>query len=312
MVFILALGASLANALTSVFQRMGVENAPAETTMKLSLMTYAIRRGIWLLGFALMIVSFVLQAIALHFGRLSQVQPILTLELVFLVIVLSVWFGFAVGRREWLGSLAVVGGLSGFLYCAHIEEGNLSPSFWSWIIAGGACSAGIAVAVVLAGRGPRWWRAAMFGTAGAIAFAFTAACTKVVSNYAASDWTSLYRHGQTYALIVFGVLALFLTQNAFHAGPIVASQSTLVMVDPLASILIGVGLFGDDLRTGGAWGPLEALSLLIMFIGAFSLAHSPLVSGMKGDDEQLHELLSERVHTEKLASNACPPPLTHP
>ena len=312
MVFILALGASLANALTSVFQRMGVENAPAETTMKLSLMTYAIRRGIWLLGFALMIVSFVLQAIALHFGRLSQVQPILTLELVFLVIVLSVWFGFAVGRREWLGSLAVVGGLSGFLYCAHIEEGNLSPSFWSWIIAGGACSAGIAVAVVLAGRGPRWWRAAMFGTAGAIAFAFTAACTKVVSNYAASDWTSLYRHGQTYALIVFGVLALFLTQNAFHAGPIVASQSTLVMVDPLASILIGVGLFGDDLRTGGAWGPLEAFSLLIMFIGAFSLAHSPLVSGMKGDDEQLHELLSERVHAEKLASNACPPPLTHP
>ena len=85
MVFILALGASLANALTSVFQRMGVENAPAETTLKLSLMTYAIRRGIWLLGFALMIVSFVLQAIALHFGRLSQVQPILTLELVFLV-----------------------------------------------------------------------------------------------------------------------------------------------------------------------------------------------------------------------------------
>ena len=312
MVFIFALGASLANALTSVFQRMGVENAPAETTMKLSLMTYAIRRGIWLLGFALMIVSFILQAIALHFGRLSQVQPILTLELVFLVIVLSVWFGFAVGRREWLGSLAVVGGLSGFLYCAHIEEGNLSPSCWSWIIAGGACSAGIAVAVVLAGRGPRWWRAAMFGTAGAIAFAFTAACTKVVSNYAASDWTSLYKHGQTYALIVFGVLALFLTQNAFHAGPIVASQSTLVMVDPLASILIGVGLFGDDLRTGGAWGPLEALSLLVMFIGAFSLAHSPLVSGMKGDDEQLHELLSERVHTEKLATNACPPPLTHP
>jgi drug/metabolite transporter (DMT)-like permease len=312
MVFILALGASLANALTSVFQRMGVENAPAQTTLKLSLMTYAVRRGIWLLGFALMIVSFVLQAIALHFGRLSQVQPILTLELVFLVIVLSVWFGFSVGRREWLGSLAAVGGLAGFLYCAHPEDGNLSPSFWSWVIAGGACSAGIAVAVVLARRGPRWWRAAMFGTAGAIAFAFTAACTKVVSNFAAADWLSLYRHGQTYALIVFGVLAVFLTQNAYHAGPIVASQSTLVMVDPLASILIGVGLFGDDLRTGGAWGPLEAFSLLVMFVGAYSLAHSPLVSGMKGDDEHFHEMLTARVHTEKLPTNACPPPLTHP
>src|ERR1700722_2388132 len=171
MVFILALGASLANALTSVFQRMGVESAPAQSTLKLSLLTYAFRRGIWLFGFALMLVSFVLQAFALHFGRLSQVQPILTLELVFLVVVLSVWFGFTVGRREWLGSLAAVGGLAGFLYCAHPEEGNLSPSVWSWIIAGGACSGGIAVAVVLARRGPRWWRGAQVGTAAAISFA---------------------------------------------------------------------------------------------------------------------------------------------
>jgi hypothetical protein len=307
MVFLLALGASLANALTSVFQRMGVEDAPAEKTLKLSLMSYAVRRGVWLLGFALMIVSFILQAVALHFGRLSQVQPILTLELVFLVAVLSVWLGFSVGPREWLGSLAAVGGLAGFLYCAHPEEGNLSASFWSWMITGTACSVGIAVAVFLALRGPRWWRAAMFGTAAAISFALTAACTKVVSNFVAKDWTSLYRHGQSYALIFFGALAVFLTQNAFHAGPIVASQSTIVMVDPLASILIGVGLFGDDLRTGGAWGPLEAFSLLVMFLGAFSLAHSPLVSGMKGDDDQYHELLSQRSRGEHLPTNVSPP-----
>jgi drug/metabolite transporter (DMT)-like permease len=310
MVFVLALGASLANALTSVFQRMGVEDAPEQTTLRLSLLTYAMRRGIWLLGFALMVVSFGLQGVALHFGRLSQVQPILTLELVFLVVVLSVWFGFSVGRREWLGSLAAVGGLAGFLYCAHPDEGNLSPSIWSWVLAGGACSGAIVLAVVLALRGPRWWRAAMFGSAGAIAFAFTAACTKMVSGVVTADWVSLYRYWQTYALILFGVLGVFLAQNAFHAGPIVASQSTLVMVDPLASILIGVGLFGDNLRTGGAWGPLEALSLLIMFAGAFSLAHSPLVSGMKGDDDQYHELLSQRSRSERALDNVCPAPLS--
>ena len=65
---------------------------------------------------------------------------------------------------------------------------------------------------------------------------------------------SLYRHWQTYALAFFGALGVFLAQNAIHAGPIVASQSTLVLVDPLASILIGIGLFGDNLQTGGAAG----------------------------------------------------------
>jgi len=309
MVFVLALGAALANALTSVFQRKGVQAAPAGTTLRLSLITYALRRGIWLAGFALMIVSFLLQAVALHFGRLSEVQPILTTELVFLVIVLVAWFGFTMGGREWVGVLAVSAGLAGFLYFADPVEGSLSPPLWAWAVAIGACGTAIVIAVLLALRGPRWWRAAMFGTAAAIGFALTAACTKVVSGFAASDWTTLYRHWQTYALAFFGVLAVFLAQNAFHAGPIVASQSTLVLVDPLASILIGVGLFGDDLRTNGAWGPLEALSLLVMFAGAVLLAHSPLVAGLRSGSDQQSELLVHQPHhphDDSMADASCP------
>jgi drug/metabolite transporter (DMT)-like permease len=293
MVFVLALGAALANALTSVFQRKGIEMAPAGTTLRFSLITYAVRRGIWLAGFALMIVSFVLQAVALHLGRLSEVQPILTTELVFLVVVLVAWFGFTMGRREWAGVVAVTAGLAGFLYFADPVDGTLSPPLWEWVIAGGACSAGIVTAVLLALRGPRWWRAAMFGTGASISFAFTAACTKVVSGFAAADWASLYRHWQTYALACFGALAVFLAQNAIHAGPIVASQSTIVLVDPVASILVGVGLFGDNLRTTGAWGPLEALSLLVMVGGAVLLAHSPLVAGLRGGSDQYSELLTQ-------------------
>jgi hypothetical protein len=75
-----------------------------------------------------------------------------------------------------------------------------------------------------------------------------------------------------------------------HAGPIVASQSTLVLVDPLASILIGISLFGDDLATTGSALPLEAISLLVAFAGAFALAHSPLISGMRAGGEYSESL----------------------
>jgi hypothetical protein len=301
MVYVLALAASLVNALTSVLQRLGVQNAPADATLKLSLLTYALRRGVWLLGFALMIVSFVVQAIALHIGRLSQVQPILTTELVFLAAILAIWFRFTIGRREWFGAIAVAAGLSGFLYFAQPQYGMTPPASWRWAVAGGVCAAIIVVAVVLATRGARWWRATMFGVAASISFAFTAACTKVVSDYASADWTQLYRHWQTYALAFFGALAVFLTQNAIHAGPLVASQSTLVLIDPLASICIGIGLFGDDLRTGGAAGPLEALSLLIAFSGAVMLARSPLISAMKE---------GERLEPQPRRSRSAPLPET--
>ncbi len=316
MVYLLALGAALANALTSVLQRMGVEDAPARMTLHVSLLTHALRRGVWLLGFAVMIASFILQAVALHLGRLAQVQPVLTTELLFLVAILATWFRFTVGLREWLAAAAAAAGLAGFLLFAQPTGGDQMPSNLGWILAGGACVGAMVLCVTLALRGPRWWRAAMFGTAGAVGFAFTASLTKVTTDYVASDWASAFRHWQPYGLAVFGVASVFLAQNAYHAGPIAASQSSLVLVDPLASILLGVGLFGDSLRTSGAWGPLEALSLLVLFAGAFSLAQSPLVSGVKGDDDEYHQLLSLRSRSERLAGavnpDHLPPPLSHP
>jgi len=154
------------------------------------------------------------------------------------------------------------------------------------------------VLTVVATRwGPRWWKAAMFGSAAAIAFAFTAALIKEVSNYAANDWVTMFEHWQTYGVIAFGLLGLFLTQNAFHAGPLAASQSTLVLVDPLVSICLGIALYGDSLRTSGPYGPLEAVSLLLMFMGAVFLSNSPLVTGMKSEGKgvEYDEMLSRRL-----------------
>ena len=177
------------------------------------------------------------------------------------------------------------------------------PTNLGWLVVGSVCGGVIMVAVVLALRGPRWWRAAMFGAAGAVGFAFTASLIKTVGNYVAADWVNMFAHWQTYGLAVCGVGSVFLAQNAFHAGPIAASQTALVLVDPLASIAIGIGLFGDNLRTAGAYGPLEAVSLLVMFVGAVSIAHSPLISGMKGDDERYSELLSLRSRSKRLVEH---------
>jgi uncharacterized membrane protein len=295
MVYVLALLTALSNALTSVFQRMGVEDAPEESVMRFSLITYAMRKGIWLLGFFFMVCSFLLQSFALHVGRLSVVQPILTMELLFLVFILGTYFGYKITLREWVGASAIAFGLAGFLSFSDPTGGKGLPGMADWGMAGGVAIVLIAAAIVATRWGPRFWKAAMFGTAAAVAFAFTAALIKVVSVYAARDWVTMLAQWQTYALIAFGLAGLFLTQNAFHAGPLAASQSTLVLVDPLASILFGIALYGDTLRTSGPWGPLEAISLLVMFVGAVFLSHSPLVTGIKGEGVEYEKLLSRRM-----------------
>ena len=52
-------------------------------------------------------------------------------------------------------------------------------------------------------------------------------------------------------------------------------------------------------RGAHRWGPLEALSLLIMFVGAAFLSHSPLVMGIKseGKSAEYEEMLSRRVRS---------------
>src|ERR1700721_893802 len=199
MVYVLAVLAALSNALTSVFQRMGVEDAPEESTMRLSLMAPAIRRGVGLLGFGFMVCAFLLQAFALHIGKLSVVQPILTMELLFLVFILGTYFRFSISIREWVGAGAIAIGLSGFLFFADPGGGEQVPTNLGWIVVGGCASALIVLTVIATRWGPRWWKAAMFGTSAAISYAFTAALIKVVSDYAATNWVTLFVHWQTNA-----------------------------------------------------------------------------------------------------------------
>ncbi len=128
MTYLFALGAALSNALVSVLQRMGVEDAGEGDTLRLSLLAHALRRGVWLLGLAFMVCAFVLQALALHAGDLTEVQPILVTELLFLVFILSTWFGYRTGPREWLGVGLASAGLAGFLAFSAPTGGTVCPA----------------------------------------------------------------------------------------------------------------------------------------------------------------------------------------
>ena len=283
MAFLLAVLASFANALSAVFQRIGVQNAPTDTTMSFSLIRYGLRRGIWLAGLVLIGSGFVLQAVALRFGQLSAVQPIVTTELLFLVLILAVWFRYHLSWREWVGSLAAAGGLAVFLAVSEPGGGNTVPGLRAWTEVFSAVGAVVVVAVALAFTGPRWFRAAMFGAAGALMFALSAALTKEFTTLVTEGWGHVFIHWEPYAMVGAGVIGFFFAQNAYHAGPITASQATLTIIDPLASVLIGIWLFGDRLRTATWRGPVEALAMVVMFTGVFVLSLSPLVAGAKDE-----------------------------
>jgi drug/metabolite transporter (DMT)-like permease len=294
MAYLLAVAAAISNAVTTILQRMGVETAPSNTRLRWGLVAHAIRRKVWLAGFAVMICGSLLQFVALHFGRLSTVQPILTLELPFLVVILGVWFGHKLSWREWTGAFLAAGGLAAFLDLAQPGGGSQLPDVGDWVLVSVVVVASCTGSAGLAHIGSPAWRAAMFGISAAVMFAFTAAIMKEMNADITHGWGGVFLSWPPYVLSVTGLAGVFLAQNAFHAGPITASQSTLVIVDPFASIAIGIGLFGDQLRTAGARGPGEVAGLLMLVVGVLYLARSPLVAGVRLDGDAEQHILSSR------------------
>jgi len=214
-------------------------------------MTHALRKRGWLIGFGLMLCMFVLQASALRFGQLSVVQPVLTGELIFLVIILVTAFHRSVGWHELAGIAAIVAGLAGFFAAASPALGTGQPGGRAWLAVSLASAASVLALVAASRAGPRWWRAAALGAASAVLFACNAALTKTLTALLHhGGWGHVFGNWDPYAPGLTGAGGLFLVQSALHAGPIAASRTTSVIVNPLASIVIGVTAFGERLRPG--------------------------------------------------------------
>jgi drug/metabolite transporter (DMT)-like permease len=297
---VLALAAALCNALATIFERIGVETAPADAAMRLKLVSHVLRRPIWFLGLLAMVGAFLFQTSALSEGGLTLVQPLLVTELLFLVVILRVWFGRPLGWREAVGCVATVAGLAVFLGVSNQGGGNVLPAASDWAEVIGAITIGVVASVLLASRGSRSWRAAWFGTAAGLAFALCAAFIKSATTLLAhGGFSFMFQHFEPYGVAAAGGAGLFLAQNAYHAGPITASQAALLIVDPIASIVIGVGLFGDNLRGGIGILALDAIALAVMSFGLFVLCHSPLIV-----DATAEERLSRGPRPEVAASSA--------
>ncbi len=283
MAYALATLAAFANALSAVFQRIGVQNAPSDTTMSWALMRHAFRHFIWFAGLALIGVGFLLQAVALRFGQLTSVQPIVTTELLFLVLILGAWFRYRLTWREWTGALAAAGGLATFLVVSAPGGGIATPTMRSWTVVFVAVGGLVVATAALGFTGPRWFRASMFGASGAIMFALAAALTKQFTTLVTEGWGHVFTNWVPYALLASGLIGLFLIQSSFHAGPITASQATLTIVDPLMSVAIGIWLFHDHLDTAQWRLPVELAASVLVIVGVIVLSQSPLVAGAKDE-----------------------------
>ncbi|WP_432021978.1 DMT family transporter [Streptomyces parvus] len=270
---------ALSNGSASVLQRRAAMEVPDSEAMRLSLMARLVRQKVWLAGIGLVIVAAVCQAIALATGPIAVVQPIFVIELPLTLLVAGLVMRVRADAVVWSGVAAVTAGLALGMAAAAPVEGRDTVEDLAWIpalLVTGVFEAGLIVAA-LRTRGNA--RAALLGLAAACGYALTAALMKdAMANLDDGGVVALLASWQLYATAAAGVGALFLLQNALQAGSLVAVQPMLTLGDALISILYGVTLFDEELRTGW-WLLPELVALALIATGCVRLARTPLARG---------------------------------
>jgi drug/metabolite transporter (DMT)-like permease len=264
---------ALSSACGAVLQRLAVADRTARKTSLWQTAIDLVRQPAWLLGVLFLAGTFGFQALALYFGPLSVVQPILVLELIFTLGLRAGLLRDHIATRTWSAALMICLGLAAFLVAALPAEGTHVPDARQWLLAVGTRGVAVLALLLFSRYGSPARRAAVFGAATAVVWSVDAAFVKqTVDVLAHGGLLGVLTHWPLYAMIATGVLGTVLLQGAYAVGPLAASQSTLLIVDPLASIALGIELFGEQLRTGSGYVLGAVVSLAVLAAGVVMLS----------------------------------------
>ncbi len=272
-----ALLSALCTAANLVFQHQASGEAPAEADRGWRLLRHLAVQPLWLVGLAVMAIGFVCHAVALHFGQLSLVQPLLVTELVFVLVLRRIRTRERLGRRPWIAAIVTCAGLAALLVSADPSQSSTEPSARGWVTATVVIAVLAGGSALLARVGPPRLRAGLYGAAAGLVWALDAAFVKTTTDVLAADgWWRMFLHWPVYALVVSGAIGILLLQAALHAGPLSASQPAVVTVDPLASIVLGVWLFHEGFRDTPLAVAISALAFAVMIVGVVLMARTEL------------------------------------
>jgi drug/metabolite transporter (DMT)-like permease len=242
---IFALLAAFCNALNVTAQHLGSIGS-AKKSAGWRFIVYLFKNPLWLFGWAALGGGFVFQALALHDGQVSVVQPLLITELIFALGLRLVWLRQSIRSVTWWAAAVTCLSLGVFMATAEPQGGSPYPSSHVWAAAAGTTVGVAAVLALLGMRGSPGRRTALLATASAIMWALVAILVKTMTDtWSEFGVAGMFLHWPVYALAAAGLGTEVVHQMMLGAGPLSISQPLLVIVNPIVSIGLSVWIFGE-------------------------------------------------------------------
>lgn len=276
-IIVLSIVSAASYGLAAVLQHHAAIGEAPELSVRVGLLVRLARRPMWLIGNVLDGVGYLFQFLALRRGSLVLVEPLLVLSLVFALPV-TAWLDHRrISASDLASTVVIMSGLALFLGVAHPGLGHPQASGEAWAVLAVVIAASCGAMALGSRRGSRRRAAVLLGAGSGTAFGFVAALTERTGHVLNGGVLHTLGTWEPYALVVGAVVALLLTQSAFHAGALRLSLPTLTVAQPVVAVIIGLGLFGEHIDSSGPAPGWEALGLAMVVFGIFSLTKSPVI-----------------------------------
>jgi drug/metabolite transporter (DMT)-like permease len=275
---VLGLTAAVVLGIAEVADQRGTKRVRQRRVLSPTILVDLVRQPLWLASIVGTVMGFALQVLALRFGPLALVEPLLVCDLIFAVLLAS-YLNRRFDPVLLGGVLATAAGVGGFLAIAQPSSGRSSVGFLVVL----PLAAGLAVAVggclLLARRGG-YVKPLALALACGICYGTAAFLIKLVVAPTGAGLAGVLTDWPIYALAIVGPLGFLLNLDAFQQSALIAPVISIITVcDPLISVALASLWLHEKLSGSPAGVAGEVIALIVMSSGIIVVAHrSPRVA----------------------------------
>ena len=267
---ILAFASALATNLAFLFKHRGAVLAPPIRVRHPLRSAVGLFRSRWfLVGWIVAVVAWGLHVGALSLAPLSIVQAVLSGGLVFLAVLAERFFGFQLGRRQWVGLTITAVGLAVIGLTSGGAEDSRGSSLAALIAIGGAIFAVVAALVRVSTRRGVLARAEglLLGAAAGALWGVSDVALKYLTQTPPGPLLGLVSPWLLTALIA-GVIAFYASARSLQIGNGVEVIALTSVAANLTAILGGVLVFYDPIGSGPPEIGARFLAFCLVIAGA--------------------------------------------
>lgn len=235
----------------------------------------AMKRPLWWAGMSTAIIAYLLQVVALGFGPLLIVQPILVTSLMFTLPLSAHYDGRRISVSEMTWATVMTVSVSVLVLLGRPLAGISHPPLERWFI-----PIGIGFAILFsmdrfAARQIRSEKALLLGIVTGAIFGYVSVFSKAVADiFVLSGPWGLVTNWELYALIISATLGTIVQQSSFNAGALRNSLPAMKSAEPVVAFSLGYLVLGEKFQATDLEWLWMFLALVFMIVSTVMLSRN--------------------------------------